>query len=257
MPRNFIVSGSECSLSISGRISDSDRARCSRSRNGPISQDILRRDTPDLRPDLAIQVAQTFEGELNLVIICPIEFVLYTPSSVSPDLDSWTWMIYRCDPTRVRRQTPMIMIGPGTGVAPFRAFLQEREYHLKRGRDVGQCHLFFGCRRRNEDFLYREELEAFAADGICELYTAFSREQANKVYVTDLLAEQKDLIWDILEKQEGSFYVCGEAGFMVPAVKQIVSTTLQEKGNMTSLEAEEYIKNLQANRRYCTDMWSL
>lgn len=79
-------------------------------------------------------------------------------------------------------QVPIIMVGPGTGLAPFRGFLQERQYQrVTENKQVGDSHLFYGCRKSSEDFLYREELEAFVADGTCTLYTAFSREQEHKV----------------------------------------------------------------------------
>lgn len=79
------------------------------------------------------------------------------------------------------------MVGPGTGLAPFRGFLQERQHQrVVENKQVGESHLFYGCRKRNEDFLYPEELNAFVADGTCKMYVAFSREQEHKVRCLDL-----------------------------------------------------------------------
>ncbi len=80
-----------------------------------------------------------------------------------------------------RPQTPVIMIGPGTGLAPFRGFIQERAWQKEQGKPIGETHLYFGCRNQEIDYIYREELEKFAADGVLTLHTAFSRDQAHKV----------------------------------------------------------------------------
>src|SRR5882757_4432881 len=90
---------------------------------------------------------------------------------------------------------PIIMIGPGTGLAPFRGFLQERAARKAKGAALGPAILFFGCRHPEQDFLYAGELKAFAADGVCELYTAFSRVDGQKTYVQHLVAAEKDKIW--------------------------------------------------------------
>lgn len=156
-----------------------------------------------------------------------------------------------------RLQVPIIMVGPGTGLAPFRGFLQKRHHQrVVENKQVGESHLFYGCRKSSEDFLYREELEGYVAEGTCKLYTAFSREQADKVYVTHLLRERMDLVWDIIGVQNGHFYVCGDARTMARDVHKIVMTTLQEKGKMSLAEAEKHFKKMESQRRYCTDVWS-
>ncbi|XP_022665384.1 NADPH--cytochrome P450 reductase-like [Varroa destructor] len=156
-----------------------------------------------------------------------------------------------------RPTAPIIMVGPGTGLAPFRGFLQERQHQrVVENKQVGESHLFYGCRKRNEDFLYPEELNAFVADGTCKMYVAFSREQEHKIYVTHLLAKEMDLVWDVIGVKGGHFYVCGDARTMARDVYQIVLKTLREKGGMSSADAEKYLKKMESQRRYCTDVWS-
>jgi NADPH-ferrihemoprotein reductase len=103
------------------------------------------------------------------------------------------------------------MIGPGTGLAPFRGFIQERDYYRKEGRQVGSSILYYGCRKKAEDYLYPEELEEYEKNGtLTKLNIAFSRDQAEKVYVTHLLRKDGNLVWNLL-KEGGHIYVCGDA----------------------------------------------
>lgn len=128
------------------------------------------------------------------------------------------------------------MIGPGTGLAPFRGFIQERDHarkeggnrenlgqrkkrienyfiimflYLISGKEVGDTILYFGCRKREEDFLYKEELEEYVKNGTLKLHTAFSRDQAQKEYVTHLLERNKDELWNVIGKNNGHIYICG------------------------------------------------
>lgn len=106
-------------------------------------------------------------------------------------------------------QTPVVMIGPGTGLAPFRGFIQERDYYRKEGKQVGNSILYYGCRKRAEDYLYPDELEEYEKNGtLSKLNIAFSRDQAEKVYVTHLLQRDSGLIWNVI-KEGGHIYVCG------------------------------------------------
>src|SRR5258706_8953912 len=108
---------------------------------------------------------------------------------------------------------PIIMIGPGTGVAPFRGFLQERSAQKADGLPVGPSMLFFGCRHEAKDFIYADQLRAFADGGATELHVAFSRMQAEKVYVQDLVLRQKARVWSLIG-QGAVVYVCGDASRM-------------------------------------------
>ncbi|KAJ7378731.1 hypothetical protein OS493_021313 [Desmophyllum pertusum] len=110
--------------------------------------------------------------------------------------------------------TPVIMVGPGTGFAPFRGFIQDRHIQKSSGKAIGDIMLFFGCRNKNEDYIYEDELLSYSQDGtIAKLHVAFSRDQEKKVYVTNLMAENKESIWNVLDNG-GHIYVCGDARIM-------------------------------------------
>lgn len=108
-----------------------------------------------------------------------------------------------------RTQTPVIMIGPGTGLAPFRGFIQERDLAKEDGKEVGETILYFGCRKRAEDFIYAEELENYVKKGSLEMRVAFSRDQKEKQYVTHLLEQDKDKLWNVIGENNGHVYICG------------------------------------------------
>ncbi|XP_043272272.1 NADPH--cytochrome P450 reductase isoform X2 [Venturia canescens] len=155
-----------------------------------------------------------------------------------------------------RPSTPVIMVGPGTGLAPFRGFIQDRDLARKDGKEVGDTILYFGCRKRDEDYLYKEELEEFEKNGTLKLHVAFSREQANKVYVTHLLEQNKDEIWDVIGPKNGHVYICGDARNMARDVHNILLKVVMEKGKMSELEAVAYVKKMDTQKRYSTDVWS-
>jgi NADPH-ferrihemoprotein reductase len=156
-----------------------------------------------------------------------------------------------------KHQTPIIMIGPGTGFAPFRGFLQERQWLKEQGKQVGDNILYFGCRKRSEDFLYQEELEKYVENGIVsKLYLAFSRDQEKKVYVTNLLRENKKELWEVIGEKNGHIYICGDARTMARDVRDIVLEVIEEEGKKTKTEAEAFLKKMESQRRYSADVWS-
>ena len=106
-------------------------------------------------------------------------------------------------------ETPIIMVGPGTGLAPFRGFIQERDLDRKNDKKIGDTILYFGCRKKAEDFIYSNELNEYSDNKTIQLRAAFSRDQEKKVYVTHLLQEDSDLIWKIIGEQNGHLYICG------------------------------------------------
>ena len=154
-------------------------------------------------------------------------------------------------------RTPMIMIGPGTGLAPFRGFLQERAMQQKAGKPIGTSLLFFGCRHPEQDFLYREELETFEKDGVTKLYVAFSRlDPQKKVYVQDKIYEDKDEVWQLLQKG-AIVYICGDTSHMVPDVRRTFARIYQEQTGRSEQEANQWLDDLAAKDRYMVDIWGI
>ncbi len=147
--------------------------------------------------------------------------------------------------------TPMIMVGPGTGVAPFVGFLEDRQV---RGH-TGANWLFFGEQREATDFYYREDLEAYRASGhLNRLDLAFSRDQRNKIYVQDRMREHGSRLWQWL--QDGAhFYVCGDAGRMAKDVDQALRDVVVAHGGLDRDEADVYVKRLSAEKRYVRDVY--
>ncbi|XP_025834314.1 NADPH--cytochrome P450 reductase isoform X2 [Agrilus planipennis] len=152
-------------------------------------------------------------------------------------------------------QTPVIMVGPGTGVAPFRGFIQERFALQDEGKTVGDTILYFGCRKQSEDFLYEEELQEFQKKGL-KLYLAFSRDQPHKVYVHHLMDQNHDEIWKIIGENNGHVYICGDARNMANDVRNVFLKILMTKGNMSEQQASAYLKKMETQKRYSSDVWS-
>jgi sulfite reductase (NADPH) flavoprotein alpha-component len=147
--------------------------------------------------------------------------------------------------------TPMIMVGPGTGVAPFRGFLHERR---ARG-DAGRNWLFFGEQHAASDFYYRDELESMRDSGVLtRLDVAFSRDQADKVYVQDRMREQGAQLWSWLE-DGAHFYVCGDANRMAKDVDAALKEIVARHGGMSDEKALEYVNRLAQEKRYARDVY--
>ncbi|SIO49990.1 sulfite reductase (NADPH) alpha subunit [Burkholderia sp. GAS332] len=147
--------------------------------------------------------------------------------------------------------TPIIMVGPGTGVAPFRSFLHERR---ARG-DKGRNWLFFGEQHAATDFYYRDELETMRDSGVLtRLDVAFSRDQTEKIYVQDRMREQGAQLWAWLE--EGAhFYVCGDAGRMARDVDATLKHVVAQHGGMSEEKAAGYVSRLAQEKRYVRDVY--
>jgi sulfite reductase alpha subunit-like flavoprotein len=145
----------------------------------------------------------------------------------------------------------MVMIGPGTGIAPFRAFLQERRELGHHGRNW----LFFGERNSATDFYYREELEGMRSHGLLtRLDLAFSRDQRQKVYVQDRIREHAVELWRWL--QDGAHvYVCGDASRMAKDVDAALRDVARQRGHLDAEAAEAYVTELAAAKRYVRDVY--
>jgi cytochrome P450/NADPH-cytochrome P450 reductase len=150
---------------------------------------------------------------------------------------------------------PIIMIGPGTGVAPFRGFLEERAHRKAQGVNLGPALLFFGCRHPDQDFLYADELKAFADAGIVELHTAFSRLDGSKTYVQHLIAAQKQRVWDLIERG-AIIYVCGDGGRMEPDVKAALVAIYREGSSADAKAGQRWIEEMGTGNRYVLDVWA-
>jgi len=147
--------------------------------------------------------------------------------------------------------TPVLMVGPGTGIAPFRAFLQEREASEAQGDNW----LFFGNPHFTQDFLYQVELQGYLKSGVLsKLDVAFSRDQAEKVYVQDKLRKSGAEVYAWLEKG-AHFYVCGDANRMAKDVHQALLDIVQEFGGKSEEDAQAYLKELRNQNRYQKDVY--
>jgi len=147
--------------------------------------------------------------------------------------------------------TPIIMVGPGTGIAPFRAFLQEREVTGAKG----PAWLFFGHQRQETDFLYEDELADFRASGtLTRLSLAWSRDTDRKVYVQDRMREEADVLWTWLT-QGAHVYVCGDATRMAVDVEATLVAVCEQHGGMDPARAKLFVKELRAAGRYQTDVY--
>ncbi len=144
-----------------------------------------------------------------------------------------------------------IMVGPGTGIAPFRAFMQDRAASGASGRNW----LFFGDQKRATDFLYEDEWKKFQDEGrLTRLDTAFSRDQIAKVYVQDRMKENASELWQWL-RGGAYFYVCGDAKRMAKDVDLALHEIAVTQGGMTPAEAAEFVKQLKKEKRYQRDVY--
>ncbi|KAG2065705.1 riboflavin synthase domain-like protein [Suillus decipiens] len=184
-------------------------------------------------------------------------------------------------PVHVRRSTfrlptnpksPVIMVGPGTGVAPFRGFIQERVALARRTlekngdgalADWGQISLFYGCRKSTEDFLYKDEWPQYTAElhGKFTMHCAFSREppykpDGNKIYVQDLIWDDRKNIADAILNGKGYVYICGDAKAMSKAVEEVLARILGEAKGGSEADGIAEIKLMKERSRLMLDVWS-
>jgi sulfite reductase (NADPH) flavoprotein alpha-component len=147
---------------------------------------------------------------------------------------------------------PIIMIGPGTGIAPFRAYLQERQALGAKGKNW----LFFGAQREKCDYAYKEDFDRFKRDGILtRLDCAWSRDQAHKVYVQHRILENAAEIWKWIDADGAQFFVCGDAKRMAKDVDAALRKIIQEQGGKSVDEANAYVEKLKSDKRYKRDVY--
>uniref|UniRef100_A0A8C2DH29 NADPH-dependent diflavin oxidoreductase 1 n=1 Tax=Cyprinus carpio TaxID=7962 RepID=A0A8C2DH29_CYPCA len=147
--------------------------------------------------------------------------------------------------------TPVIMVGPGTGVAPFRSAIQERAAQGKMANV-----LFFGCRSESKDFYCRSEWEEKVQAGQMILVTAFSRDQEEKIYVQHRVKEQSKLLWDLIAKKNAFFYIAGSAKQMPASVCDALKEVFQKEGGMSENQAQEMLDAMEKAKRFQSETWS-
>ncbi|HIS28339.1 MAG TPA: sulfite reductase [NADPH] flavoprotein alpha-component, partial [Candidatus Avamphibacillus intestinigallinarum] len=148
-------------------------------------------------------------------------------------------------------ETPIIMVGPGTGIAPFRSFMEEREEKDAQG----DSWLFFGDQHYVTDFLYQVEWQNWLEDGVLtKLDVAFSRDGEEKVYVQHKMKEKAAELYEWLEKG-AALYICGDEEYMAKDVHDTVLQIIENEGGKTPEEAEAYLKTMQQEKRYLRDVY--
>jgi sulfite reductase alpha subunit-like flavoprotein len=162
---------------------------------------------------------------------------------------------------------PVVMVGPGTGVAPMRSLIYQRilwrDEHKKLLNGDAQENdetvkdlLFFGCRNAESDYFFKDEWSQLQSSGVpLEVYAAFSRDQRQKVYVQDLLRQQSSLVFSHLFNKSGVLYICGSSGKMPQAVREALIEAFQEHGSMDREGAEAYLVSMEKSGRYRQETW--
>ncbi|KAF5270978.1 hypothetical protein FQA39_LY08281 [Lamprigera yunnana] len=153
---------------------------------------------------------------------------------------------------------PIIMIGPGTGVAPYVGFLQHRKIlNMQHNQQFGCSWLFYGCRYFDRDFLYKEEIDNFLQIGVLtKLFSCFSRDAATKVYVQDLIMENANAFIHKVVNENAIVYVCGDSKNMIQDVRSTIVNCLSEQMAWSLTESTSYFKQLQKNKRFIEDLWT-
>lgn len=150
---------------------------------------------------------------------------------------------------------PVLMIGPGTGVAPMRSMAYERIQWAKENNSRQSSVLFFGCRKEKADYFFEDEWQDLANQGLT-VFPGFSRDQDKpKTYVQDLIRQKAGLVYQILEQDAGKVYVCGSSGNMPKGVREALSNVLHEHGKMGLEKANEYLDQMEKNGRYKQETW--
>ncbi|KAL9598004.1 MAG: hypothetical protein Q9219_004760 [cf. Caloplaca sp. 3 TL-2023] len=171
---------------------------------------------------------------------------------------------------KMEAKRPVVMVGPGTGLAPMRSLIWERydwqsgmietghagEHTLaNRSTVLGKTVLFYGCRNRDADFFYREEWNMLKEKMPLKVFTAFSRDQQSKIYVQDILKQQSQLVYDLLCSQNGLVYVCGSSGKMPQAVRAALVHVFSSCSEMDESTAESYLQTMEKEGRYKQETW--
>jgi cytochrome P450/NADPH-cytochrome P450 reductase len=152
-------------------------------------------------------------------------------------------------------QTPTMMVCAGTGLAPFRGFIQDRARLKAQGKTLGKAMLFYGCRHPDVDYMYKDELQGYEAEGVVEICMACSRTGDAVKYVQDRLWAERDAVWELLQNG-GLFYICGEGRYMVAGVREALQRIYMEKMGVDEATAVAHVNQLEKEQRYLVDAWS-
>ncbi|CAH1974961.1 unnamed protein product [Acanthoscelides obtectus] len=151
----------------------------------------------------------------------------------------------------------IIMVATGTGLAPFKSFLDHRYFQKHSGRDIGKCILYYGCRYRDRDFLYKDILDKYLQEGVLSnLYTAFSRDGDTKCYVQDKLKETGKEFVDSLFIDDAVVYICGDPKTMVKDVLSVIVSNIEQYHDCSERNAQDLLKCLQDDGRILIDSWT-
>ena len=154
-------------------------------------------------------------------------------------------------------KAPLMMAGLGTGIAPFRAFVQEKAVQKHSGKEIGDVAFLMGLRYRSKEFLFEEEFEALEKEGVIRyLLPAFSRDQEKKVYIQNKVDENPKIACDILVEQKGYFFYCGPAGNVPAAIETSIRKAFMTVYNKTEEEATNMLNDIKTEGRYVVEAWS-
>ncbi|EXA44105.1 hypothetical protein FOVG_05609 [Fusarium oxysporum f. sp. pisi HDV247] len=196
-----------------------------------------------------LDVASTENEAISRSRVQPIAYTLPTKR---PHLQPSLSVFVRTSTFRLPSDPtiPILMVGPGTGVAPFRGFVRERVAMHRQGKDFAPMTLIYGCRKRTEDFLYQEEWEGYTAElgSKFRMYIAFSREQQNKIYVQDLILEQSRDVASLIQNG-GHVYVCGDVG-MGRGVTETLCKVLASETSVSLADAQRVLSDMRHSHRY-------
>jgi sulfite reductase alpha subunit-like flavoprotein len=154
---------------------------------------------------------------------------------------------------------PVIMVGMGTGIAPWRALAQQKAHEKANGVAIGPVRLYFGARKAATEFLYGDEFKRYEKDGVLALRTAFSRDQAAKIYVQHLLEEDGAIIFDLMANKNGSFYVCGSARQLPADIYEAMRKIVLKNGGKlikTEADADAMLSSWKLQGRYTVEAYS-
>ncbi|KAL1605156.1 NAPDH-dependent diflavin reductase [Paraconiothyrium brasiliense] len=164
--------------------------------------------------------------------------------------------------TKAEMERPVVMVGPGTGVAPMRALTYQRKFWREEAQESTHEDekpkdiLFFGCRNAESDYFFKDEWAQLQKDGVpLDVFAAFSRDQRQKVYVQDLVRQQSVRIYEALAKRDGIVYICGSSGRMPQAIREALIEAFQSHGSMEREEAEAYLVKMEKCGRYKQETW--